>query len=184
MQHFKMGTSLHLALPLHGTARSRRTAAAASLFFIASPCSVFYSAAYTESLFTLLTLAGLCVLYVPAGTATAAAADPPDRSPQQQAGQQRLGPGSKAGGGADPLGVNIPPGMARASGLQWLLRMCGAAAAFGLATCTRANGKGCWQRRWMEGYGGRATKVEHVCGKGGASMLGAGHLQLVPDVHG
>lgn len=38
--------------------------AAATLLFILNPASIFHAAIYTESLFTLLTLGGVCCLYV------------------------------------------------------------------------------------------------------------------------
>ncbi|MEW5304722.1 MAG: hypothetical protein WDW36_007314 [Sanguina aurantia] len=42
---------------------SERHAATASLVYILGPASLFHAVAYTEALFTALTLAGLCMLY-------------------------------------------------------------------------------------------------------------------------
>ncbi|KAF5834375.1 hypothetical protein DUNSADRAFT_8998 [Dunaliella salina] len=100
-----------------GTAitRSPRTAAAGTLFFILCPSSVFYSAVYTESLFMLLTLGGLCALYIPTAHFGL------DRLDHVRSG--------------DPDHVKSWGGQG-----SWLLRFGCSTLAFALATCARANG--------------------------------------------
>jgi Gpi18-like mannosyltransferase len=85
-----------------------------------SPSSVFYSAVYTESLFTLLTLLGLCALYLP--------------TKQTAHRTSNAIPASFGTQAKDLTGSTIK------ADCHWQLRFLCAVLAFTLATCTRANG--------------------------------------------
>lgn len=84
---------------------------------------------YTESTFTLLTLLGLCALYVPFDLHPSALVHPISDSQQERSMQKSEGQESKQGSKHN-----------LSNGWQ-LLCFLAASLAFMLATCTRANGE-------------------------------------------
>lgn len=113
--------------------RERRLAALAAVLYVVTPAAVFHAAAYTESVFGCLTLAGVCCLYCGGGGTVRSFESDDNGSPSNHTADE-------AGGGsvmshAEARSVQLEPRWAHST------RLWAATALFALATATRSNGK-------------------------------------------